>query len=106
MSARSPLVGMFAGLLMSACASPSSGAQPKCPSVELRPEKLSPAVTTEAPASPTGVDEVEAELIRRINARDGRGIVALYGSSMAKSFPEEKTGPFFAQIVDEVGRIV
>jgi murein DD-endopeptidase MepM/ murein hydrolase activator NlpD len=51
------------------------------------------------------VDQVEAELIRRINAKDGKGIVALYSSSMAKFMPEEKAGPFFARIVDEVGTI-
>ena len=52
------------------------------------------------------VDNVEAELIQRINAKDGKGIVALYGPSMSKSFPEEKTGPFFSAILAKYGRIL
>jgi murein DD-endopeptidase MepM/ murein hydrolase activator NlpD len=74
----------------------------------------SPAVKSEAKsppreapsAAPTGIDQVEAELVRRVNTKDGRGIVALYSERTAKALPEEKTGPFFVQIVDEVGRIV
>ncbi len=51
------------------------------------------------------IDEVAAELIRRINAKDGKGIVALYSSSMAKFMPEEKATPFFTRIVDAFGTI-
>jgi hypothetical protein len=98
---------MFGGLFLWACAAPQQAVQAKCPSVETRAEPVASTGGAGAPAAaPTGVDQVEAELVRRINAKDGKGIVALYGASMAKAFPVEKTGPFFATITDEVGRIV
>jgi murein DD-endopeptidase MepM/ murein hydrolase activator NlpD len=63
---------------------------------------------TEMPsaAAAIDVDQVEEELVRRINAKDARGIVALYGTSMRTEFPEAKTGPFFAELLDEVGTII
>jgi murein DD-endopeptidase MepM/ murein hydrolase activator NlpD len=87
---RSLVAALFASLLVGvpACAASPASTEPKSPTASL-----------------ATVDQVESELIRRINAKDGKGIVALYGASMLKTFPEEKTGPFFAGILDDVGRI-
>jgi murein DD-endopeptidase MepM/ murein hydrolase activator NlpD len=96
---------MLAGLLLCvACAGQAPAVQPKCPSVETRPENATSA-STPAPST-SGVDQVEAELIRRINAVEVKGIMALYGASMAKAYPEEETGPFYARLADKYGRIV
>ncbi len=92
---RSLVAAMFVGLGALSCAAAPPGTASKSPSAEARPHEDS-----------SRVDQVESELIRRINAKDGRGIVALYGSSMLKALPEDKTGPFFAKILDDVGRIV
>ncbi len=106
---RSLAAAIFTSLLlgMLSCAAAPAGSEPKSPSAEARSQTGSSAAKAAPPAGPpSGVDQVESELIRRINAKDGRGIVALYGPSMLKAFPKEKTGPFFAGILDDVGRIV
>jgi hypothetical protein len=82
------------------CSPAARGAEGKSPSLGARPE------STSILTSPKEVDSVKEELIRRINASDGKGIVALYGRSMLQSFPEEKTGPFFATILAKYGHIV
>jgi murein DD-endopeptidase MepM/ murein hydrolase activator NlpD len=96
------------GLLAGCAGAAPQVAQPSCPCGGASVPPPAPSASASAPCVPSlnGVDEVEAELVRRINAKNGKAIVALYAPSMAKAFPEEKTGPFFAEIVDDAGHIV
>jgi murein DD-endopeptidase MepM/ murein hydrolase activator NlpD len=72
------------------------------------------AATTAAPSAPPSpapvrapsLETTEAELVKRVNAKDGAAVVALFGAKMAEAFPTEKTGPFVGRIVDEFGRVV
>src|SRR6185436_11503780 len=45
------------------------------------------ASETPAASAAMDVDLLEQELVRRINAKDARGIVALYAASMQTKFP-------------------
>jgi hypothetical protein len=65
----------------------------------------SEAKSAPSEAQPT-VDQVEANVIRLINAKDAKGIVALYAPSMLKAFPEDKSLPFWAGIFEEYGRVL
>jgi hypothetical protein len=47
---------------------------------------------------PPTLDAVADELVKRISANDGAGVVALFAPNMAAGFPIEKTGPFVASI--------
>lgn len=89
-------------LAAAGCAAPASPpvAAPKCPA--------SPTSTAAvaSPAPPPPVERVADELVKRINAGDGKGVVALYGASMAAAFPEEETTPFVSGIISTHGRIL
>jgi murein DD-endopeptidase MepM/ murein hydrolase activator NlpD len=55
--------------------------------------------------SPPRIDAIAADLLRLINAEDGAGVVAMFGDSMRRSFPIEKTGPFVAGLIEAKGTI-
>ena len=68
---------------------------------------VAPVAAKVVEGSPThvDVDAVAQELLRRINANDGPGVVALFDDSMRSVFPIEKTGPFIDGLVDAQGKI-
>jgi hypothetical protein len=64
------------------------------------------AGTTLGLAPPSrAVEDVAAEVVKRVNERDGAGVYALYGEGMRARFPEESTLRFVSDVADGVGRI-
>jgi murein DD-endopeptidase MepM/ murein hydrolase activator NlpD len=103
---------IFEALIMATALGCSAGnhqaTEPRCPDVHSASAAGSTANLGSSSTAPPGssVDAVAAELVKRINVKDGKGVVALYGASMREALPEAKTGPFVAGIVDDVGTIV
>jgi murein DD-endopeptidase MepM/ murein hydrolase activator NlpD len=62
------------------------------------------ATSHDGPPSPR-IEGIAADLLRLINAQDGAGVVAMFGDSMRRSFPVEKTGPFIAGLIEAKGSI-
>jgi hypothetical protein len=62
-------------------------------------------LATPTPA-PRSVDEVAAEVVKRINDRDGAGLLGLYGERMRAKFPEDTTRRLVSVIADGMGRIL
>jgi hypothetical protein len=99
------------GLLALAAYMPACGAAPAAePRVTLGSKCPSASVAASPPPQPLGwanpVDTVARELVMRINAKDAKGIVALFDGEMAKTFPVAETEPFVRGIVDGSGVIV
>jgi murein DD-endopeptidase MepM/ murein hydrolase activator NlpD len=59
-----------------------------------------------APVASAAVDEVAAEVVKRVNERDAVGVHALYGKRMQARFPEDGTRRFVSDVVDAMGRTV
>jgi hypothetical protein len=57
-------------------------------------------------ASSSAVDSVAAEVVKRLNKRDGAGIYALFGDQMRAKFPEVTTRRFVSDVTGGTGRIV
>lgn len=76
--------------------------EPKCP-----PPVAAPVASAAPPAlaAASPVDAVARELVKRINAKDAKGVVALYGEPMAKAFPLGETERFLVGVVQASGTI-
>jgi len=98
---RSRFLASLALASISACGAAQPGALGKtdtCPTHSLAPVSS----TASAPASspnPKNIEGVADELLRRINAKDGAGLVASFDDSMRRHFPVEKTGSFIASLI-------
>jgi len=64
-----------------------------------------PAATPDEPEAGAPVDRVERALLERIGARDGKGVVALFGPKMREVLPEDKAGPWVEGVLAAKGRI-
>lgn len=59
--------------------------------------------TPAAAAAKANLDDVVAELVRRINTKDGESIAALFHPTLREALPPEKAGAFAEGIVEKQG---